>query len=61
MSAGHAIQVRVKEDELRDLDEWRRSQSNPPTRGAASKQLASIALRIALQGSRVLGIDHKNG
>jgi hypothetical protein len=61
MSGGHAIQVRFKEDELSDLDQWRRSQLNPPTRGAALKQLAGIALRSALQARRVLGIDHKNG
>jgi hypothetical protein len=47
MSAGHPVQARFKPDELNDLDEWRRSQPNPPTRGGALKQLVGIALRSA--------------
>jgi hypothetical protein len=45
--AGHPVQARFKPDELHDLDEWRRSQPNQPTRGGALKQLVSIALRSA--------------
>jgi hypothetical protein len=47
MSTGHPVQARLKPDELSDLDEWRRSQPNPPTRGGALRKLVSIALRSA--------------
>jgi hypothetical protein len=49
MSTGHAIQARFKPDELNDLDRWRRAQPNPPTRGAALKTLAFIAMRGTTQ------------
>ena len=45
MSTGHAILARFQEDELKDIDEWRRSQLKPPTRGGALKKLVGIALR----------------
>jgi hypothetical protein len=47
MSTGHAILARFQPDELKDIDEWRRSQQNPPTRGGALKKLVGIALRSA--------------
>jgi hypothetical protein len=47
--AGHPVQARFKPDELSDLDEWRRSQPNPPTRGGALKILAFMAIRVAAE------------
>jgi hypothetical protein len=52
MSAGHAIQARLKPDELNDLDRWRRAQANPPTRGSALKTLAFIAVRSGAHDNR---------
>jgi hypothetical protein len=49
MSAGHPVQARFKPNELNDLDEWRRSQPNPLTRGGALKKL----VRIALHGAKL--------
>jgi hypothetical protein len=47
MPAGHPIQPRFHPEELKALDEWRRGQPNPPTRSAALKTLAFIAMHGA--------------
>ena len=39
------IQGRFRPDQVKQIDEWRRSQPDLPTRGSAVKQLACIALR----------------
>lgn len=39
------IQGRFKLDQVKQIDEWRRSQPDLPTRGSALKKLACIALR----------------
>jgi len=49
MPAGHPVQPRFQQHELQALDDWRRAQPNPPTRSAALKTLAFIAMRGAAQ------------
>jgi hypothetical protein len=49
MAAGHPVQPLFQPDELQALDEWRRAQPNPPTRSAALKTLAFIAMRGAAE------------
>jgi hypothetical protein len=44
MSAGTPVQVRLPDEELDALDRYRREKSNPPTRGRALRELASVAL-----------------
>jgi len=51
MPAGISVQVRLSDNELRDLDGYRREKLNPPSRGRALRELA----RIALHGPDVLG------
>ena len=45
MSASVPIQGRFKLDQLDQIDAWRRSQPDLPTRGSAVKRLTCIALR----------------
>jgi hypothetical protein len=39
------IQGRFERDHVKQIDEWRRSQPDLPTRGSAVKRLTCIALR----------------
>jgi hypothetical protein len=48
MAAGIPIQVRFQHDELGVLDDYRRKQPNPPSRGKALRDLARAALHGAM-------------
>jgi hypothetical protein len=39
------IQGRFRADQIKQIDEWRRSQPDLPTRGSAVRRLTCIALR----------------
>ena len=45
MPASFPIQGRFRLDQLKQIDEWRRSQPDLPTRGSAVRRLTCIALR----------------
>jgi hypothetical protein len=44
---GKQVQVRCKDDFLREIDDWRSRQRPIPTRSEAIRQLAMIGLRAA--------------
>ena len=44
MSIGTPVQVRLQDDERDALDNYRRQQSNPPSRGQAARELIRRAL-----------------
>jgi hypothetical protein len=44
MPAGTPVQVRLADEELDALDQYRREKMNPPTRGRALRELAREAL-----------------
>jgi hypothetical protein len=48
MSQGTQVQVRLQHDVLGVLDDYRRKQPNPPSRGKALRDLARDALRRAM-------------
>jgi hypothetical protein len=45
MPAGVPVQVRLADDEISALDNYRREKLNPPSRGRALRELARKALR----------------
>jgi hypothetical protein len=45
MPASVPIQGRFRPDQIKQIDEWRRSQPDLPTRGSAVRRLTCIALR----------------
>lgn len=45
MPAGTPIQVRLPNEELDDLDSYRRGQQNPPSRAQAIRELTRVVLR----------------
>ena len=45
MPAGVPVQVRLADDEISALDNYRREKLNPPSRGSALRELARKALR----------------
>jgi hypothetical protein len=52
MPVGKPVQVRLQEDELRALDEYRRARANPPTRGGAGRELICSALSLDAPGDK---------
>ena len=48
MPLGKPIQVRLQDDELRALDEYRRTCADPPTRSRAGRELICRSLKIAI-------------
>jgi hypothetical protein len=44
MPAGTPVQVRLQRDELEAIDQRRRNQPNPPTRGSELRKLIRAAL-----------------
>jgi hypothetical protein len=59
MSAGKPIQVRLQDEELRALDEFRRGKLNPPSRAEALRDLARTALRGCGTSSNSRTIGHQ--
>jgi hypothetical protein len=53
MPAGVPVQVRLADDEISALDNYRREKLNPPSRGRALRELARQALRERSIGSPV--------
>jgi hypothetical protein len=54
MPAGTAIQIRLQPRELSKLDRFRRGRENPPSRGAAARELIERGLVTEMQeGSNV--------
>jgi hypothetical protein len=47
MSAGYPLQVRLQREELSAVDEYRRSYTNPPSRGEAVRRLTRAGLKRA--------------
>jgi hypothetical protein len=45
MPAGYPLQVRLQLDELNAVDEYRRAQTNPPSRGEAVRRLTRAGLK----------------
>jgi hypothetical protein len=49
MSTGYPLQIRLRDDELSALDNYRREKPNPPSRAQALRELAH---KGGLQGSK---------
>jgi hypothetical protein len=50
MPAGYPLQVRLQPEELSAVDEYRRSYTNPPSRGEAVRRLTRAALKYREAG-----------
>jgi hypothetical protein len=57
MPAGTPIQVRLQDEELQALDDYRREKLNPPSRSRALRELANFALVSSAQSPKPDAID----
>jgi hypothetical protein len=64
MPTGTPIQIRLQDEEREALDQYRRQQSNPPSRASAARELIRYGLnqRAGEHGKRrAFGLTHDDG